>query len=69
MLLICVFDQDIASWDVSNVIAMNSMFAETALNQDLSSWCVTNITSSPSDFDRGTPVWTLPKPVWGTCPD
>ena len=63
MLLICVFDQDIASWDVSNVIAMNSMFAETALNQDLSSWCVTNITSSPSDFDRDTPVWTLPKPV------
>lgn len=63
------FNQDISMWDVSNVTGMNEMFFGCdRFNQDLSSWCVTNIPSLPSGFDANTPAWTLPKPVWGTCP-
>ncbi len=40
----------------------------TSFNQDLSSWCVSKISTQPSDFDFLTHAWTLPKPVWGTCP-
>jgi hypothetical protein len=40
----------------------------SAFNQDLSGWCVTNFTSEPGDFDDGATSWTLPQPVWGTCP-
>ena len=39
-----------------------------AVNRDLSDWCVTNIPSTPNLFESGTPAWSLPKPVWGTCP-
>ena len=71
------FNQDIGSWDVSKVIeysdstgGMISMFRNaTSFNQDLSSWCVTNLTTAPTDFDTGATAWTLPKPVWGTCPE
>ena len=63
------FNQDISSWDVSNVINMGYMFSGAkTFNQDLSSWCVTRFTSEPSSFSVSTPKWTLPKPVWGTCP-
>jgi hypothetical protein len=48
---------------------MNSMFRGAAsFNQDLSRWCVTLIPSTPTWFDAGATSWTLPKPVWGTCP-
>jgi len=48
---------------------MSSMFRDAIVfNQDLSSWCVTNFTSEPSDFATGATAWTLPKPIWGTCP-
>lgn len=64
------FDQDISDWDVSGVVSMNSMFEGCGrFNQDLSSWCVTNITQKPTNFDLGATAWTLPKPVWGTCPN
>lgn len=65
-----VFNQDIGSWNVSNVVSMDAMFSEAyAFNQDLSGWCVDNIPTQPSNFDWGiTTTWTLPKPVWGTCP-
>lgn len=64
------FNQDISDWDVSRVVSMNSMFEGCEkFNQDLSSWCVTNITQKPTNFDLGATVWTLPKPVWGTCPN
>ena len=64
-----LFNQDISGWDVSNVTGMRHMFeGASAFNQDLSSWCVTNITSSPEGFDDGATNWTLPRPVWGTCP-
>ena len=63
------FNSDISSWDVSSVTNMGSMFFNaTSFNQDLSGWCVTNIPTKPTSFDTGTTVWTLPKPVWGTCP-
>ena len=63
------FNSDISNWDTSNVIKMNDMFNyATSFNQDLSQWCVTNIPTKPNDFDGGTTRWTLPKPVWGTCP-
>jgi len=64
------FNQNIGSWDVGNVTNMDSMFTQVqAFNQDLSAWCVTNITSKPINFDTEQTAWTLPKPIWGTCPE
>ena len=66
------FNQDIGSWDVSSVslsIYIDHMFEDAvAFNQDLSSWCVSNIPVAPVFFDRRATAWTLPRPVWGTCP-
>ena len=63
------FNQDISGWDVSNVNDMSGLFQDaTSFNQDLSSWCVTDISSMPSEFDTNASAWTLPRPVWGTCP-
>jgi len=63
------FDQDISSWDVSNVTNMGSMFSlATAFNQNLSGWCVSNITREPNDFATGATSWILARPLWGTCP-
>ena len=63
------FDQPLNSWNVSNVTDMYYMFnGAIAFNQDLSQWCVSNITEHPSIFDLGATNWTLPRPVWGTCP-
>lgn len=63
------FNQDISGWDVSNVTSMAEMFRNaTSFNQDLSSWCVALITTMPTIFDGSASAWTLPRPVWGTCP-
>lgn len=63
------FNQDISGWDVSNVIDMSAMFYNNvSFNQDLSGWCVSNIGVIPTSFDSNATAWTLPKPVWGTCP-
>lgn len=63
------FNQDISSWDVSKVTNMTSMFVDaTSFSQDLSQWCVSLILTKPSNFDTGATVWTLSKPIWGTCP-
>lgn len=65
------FNQDINSWDVSNVTNMNGMFQDaSSFNQNLSLWCVSQIDSKPADFDENTPAWEKPgkQPVWGTCP-
>jgi surface protein len=63
------FNQNLNSWNVSNVTNMNDMFNNaTSYNQDLSNWCVTNIPFLPTNFYMGNFFWPLPKPVWGTCP-
>jgi len=63
------FNADIGSWDVSSVTTMFGMFRNaTSFNADIGSWCVTLIPTLPSAFDSGATSWTLPRPVWGTCP-
>lgn len=63
------FNQDISAWDVANVDRMDRMLAYcSSFNQDLSGWCVPLIASEPADFSTGATAWTLPKPIWGTCP-
>jgi surface protein len=62
------FNRDISTWNTSNVSDMTQMFRDaTSFNHDLSGWCVNAVTSR-SYFDERTFAWTLPKPVWGTCP-
>jgi surface protein len=63
------FNQPLNNWNVSNVTNMASMFYNaTSFNQDLSMWCVSNIPILPIQFDIDATNWTLPRPVWGTCP-
>ena len=48
---------------------MYTMFSgASAFDQDLSQWCVSEIASLPYEFDLNAINWTLPRPVWGTCP-
>ena len=44
------FNQDISSWDVSNVTNMSGMFGNSSFNQDISSWDVSNVTNMSSMF-------------------
>ena len=38
------FNQDISSWDVSNVTDLSNLFMSTNFNQDIGSWDVSNVT-------------------------
>ena len=63
------FNQPLNNWNVSNVTNMEYMFnGASTFNQDLSMWCVSNFPTMPYMFDLNATNWTLPKPVWGTCP-
>lgn len=63
------FNQDISVWATASLIGADSQFNQaSSFNQDLSEWCVRGLASEPTDFSTGASSWTLPKPVWGTCP-
>lgn len=63
------FNMDISSWNTEKVTTMDEMFHYArSFNQDLSGWCVQNIISEPRFFDENAFSWTLPRPIWGTCP-
>ena len=61
------FNQDISSWDVSNVINMNYMFSNTAFNQNISSWNVSKVTdmnfmfSGANTFNQPIGSWNVSK--------
>jgi surface protein len=47
-----IFNQNISSWNTSNVLNMERMFMQSTFNQNISSWCVTNILTKPEEFDE-----------------
>ncbi|MDG1721216.1 MAG: BspA family leucine-rich repeat surface protein, partial [Bacteroidia bacterium] len=58
------FNQDISSWDVSDVTNMNSMFAGTDFNQDISNWDVSSVTFmedmfAGTDFNQDISNWDV----------
>ena len=60
------FNQDISSWDVSNVTDMSFMFGlETEFNQDISNWDVSNVTKmgymfgSAAEFNQDISNWDV----------
>ena len=49
------FNQDLSSWDVSNVTSMSVMFYNaTSFNGDISTWDVSNVTSMGGMFSGAT---------------
>ena len=60
------FNQNISSWDVSNVTVMDDMFRESyTFNQDISNWDVSNVTtmfgmfSNASSFNQPIGDWDV----------
>jgi surface protein len=71
------FDQDVASWNVSNVTNMNSMCNNaTSFNQDIGSWNVSNVTTMSNVtnmnsmicdatlFNQDIGSWDVPPRYW-----
>ena len=50
-----IFNQDISSWNVSNVTNMDYMFQGSSFNQDISSWSVNGVTNCDG-FSINTPL-------------
>ena len=48
------FNQDISSWDVSNVTNMGYMFSSSSFNQDIGSWDVSSVTDMEGMFYNAT---------------
>jgi surface protein len=48
------FNQDISSWDVSNVTNMGYMFGSSSFNQDIGSWDVSSVTNMEAMFYNAT---------------
>ena len=58
------FNQDISSWDVSNVTDMSFIFyGSSSFNQDISSWDVSNVTGMSSMF-YGASSFNQPIGYW-----
>ena len=62
------FNQDVSSWETSNIKSMASMFANAKkFNQDVSSWNISNVTdtsamfSLASDFNQDISNWNTSK--------
>jgi len=59
------FNQNIESWDVSNVTDMAQMFRDTPFNQDIGSWDVSSVTtmrrmfSLTSSFNQDIESWNV----------
>ena len=58
------FNQDISSWDVSNVTDMDGMFYGFSFNQDISSWDVSSVTDMrymfyTSAFNQDLSTWSV----------
>lgn len=63
------FNQPLQHFNVSNATNMRRMFyGAEEFNRDLSNWCVSQFPVEPEEFSQGASAWTLPKPIWGTCP-
>ena len=61
------FNEDISSWDVSNVNNMNGMFfGASSFNQDISSWDVINVTDC-DNFSSHTPLTEANTPNFTNC--
>jgi surface protein len=67
-----VFNQNISTWNVSNVTNMSGMFRSPlqwitdGFNQNLSSWSVTNVTNC-TQFSYRAVQYILPKPNFTNC--
>jgi surface protein len=59
------FNQDISSWDVSNVTNMGYMFSSSSFNQDIGSWDVSSVTDmegmfcNATDFNQNISSWDV----------
>ena len=61
------FNQDISSWDVSNVTDMSAMFTgASSFNQDISLWNVSNVSDMEVMFQGGliTPAFNQDLSSW-----
>jgi surface protein len=60
------FNQNIGSWNTSNVTIMNYMFAgASAFNQNISGWNVTKVTPKPpTNFSTSSALTAQNSPSW-----